>query len=348
MANKQQKIVDILNRNGGTVDSVVSGTNITVDATDPANPIVSGLSDAQIKTAYENNANTNAFTDADETKLGNVESNAKDDQNADEVPYDNSSTDLIATEVQAAIDEVLALALGGSAAIAPYTFSSSTTSSDPSAGNFRLNNGTQSSSTALYIDNLDGDNVDRSNGILTIPIGTVFMIRSGRDTSRWHQIRTTGIPVNNTGWFTIPIIVLNSGNDLQNNKLCLISSITIEQTYSISIEATITTSSNTPVLATGMTVTPVAGKYLCIFNTTVSNSATNGAVYIMYRFDGVIDFVSLRLLANGGTTTTGNLNTQAVYTFNGSQTLDVYWTDYNVGAGICTMFQKILTLIRIG
>lgn len=39
-------------------------------------------------------------------KLDNIEANAKDDQDADEVPYDNSSSSLTATEVQSAIDEV--------------------------------------------------------------------------------------------------------------------------------------------------------------------------------------------------------------------------------------------------
>lgn len=42
----------------------------------------------------------------DGAKLDTVETNAKDDQDADEVPYDNTSSGLTATEVQGAIDEV--------------------------------------------------------------------------------------------------------------------------------------------------------------------------------------------------------------------------------------------------
>ena len=42
---------------------------------------------AEIKTAYEANSDTNAFTDAEKTKLSSVETNAKDDQTASAVSY---------------------------------------------------------------------------------------------------------------------------------------------------------------------------------------------------------------------------------------------------------------------
>lgn len=64
------------------------------------------LSDAEVKTAYENNADTNAFTDAEKTKLAGVESGATADQSALEVPYDNDESGLTATNVQDAIDEL--------------------------------------------------------------------------------------------------------------------------------------------------------------------------------------------------------------------------------------------------
>lgn len=43
------------------------------------------MTDAEVKTAYENNADTNAFTDAEKTKLGTVESNATADQTGAEI-----------------------------------------------------------------------------------------------------------------------------------------------------------------------------------------------------------------------------------------------------------------------
>ena len=61
---------------------------------------------AEIKTDYESNANTNAFTDAEKSKLAGIEAGATADQDADEVPYDNTTSALAATDVQAAIDEI--------------------------------------------------------------------------------------------------------------------------------------------------------------------------------------------------------------------------------------------------
>ncbi len=63
------------------------------------------LSDAEVKTKYENNADTNAFTDAEKAKLATVEANAAF-QDASEVSYDNTDSGLTATDVQEAITEV--------------------------------------------------------------------------------------------------------------------------------------------------------------------------------------------------------------------------------------------------
>lgn len=60
---------------------------------------------AEIKTAYESNPDTNAFTDAEKTKLAGVEAGAAF-QDASEVPYDNTFSGLSATEVKSALDEI--------------------------------------------------------------------------------------------------------------------------------------------------------------------------------------------------------------------------------------------------
>jgi hypothetical protein len=67
---------------------------------------LNALSAADVKAAYESNADTNAFTDALLGKLNGVEAEAKDDQIASEVPYTNTSSNLTAVNVQSAIDEV--------------------------------------------------------------------------------------------------------------------------------------------------------------------------------------------------------------------------------------------------
>jgi hypothetical protein len=68
---------------------------------------------AEVKSLYESNPNTNAFTDAEKTKLAGIEAGATTDQNAEEVPYDNSDSSLQATEVKGALDELDGKASGG-------------------------------------------------------------------------------------------------------------------------------------------------------------------------------------------------------------------------------------------
>ena len=66
---------------------------------------------AEIKTAYEANSNTNAFTDAEKTKLTSVETNAKDDQSASEIKtlYEsNSNTNALTDAEKTVIDGVTA------------------------------------------------------------------------------------------------------------------------------------------------------------------------------------------------------------------------------------------------
>jgi len=70
--------------------------------------LLNAISASSIKTTYESNADTNAFTDALLSKLNGIETAAKDDQDADEVPYVNTVSLLTATDVQAAIDEIVA------------------------------------------------------------------------------------------------------------------------------------------------------------------------------------------------------------------------------------------------
>jgi hypothetical protein len=64
------------------------------------------ISNQSIKDAYEGNQDTNAFTDELLTKLNEIEENAKDDQDADEVPFDNNVIQVTATNVQQAIDSL--------------------------------------------------------------------------------------------------------------------------------------------------------------------------------------------------------------------------------------------------
>lgn len=63
------------------------------------------LTASDIEALYEGLANTNKYTDTEKTKLATIETNAKDDQTADEVPV-TASGNLTSTNVQAALVEL--------------------------------------------------------------------------------------------------------------------------------------------------------------------------------------------------------------------------------------------------
>ena len=71
-----------------TVTGTVDGRDVATDGT-KLDGVETGATadqtDAEIKTAYENNANTNAFTDAEQTKLTGIETGATADQTAAEI-----------------------------------------------------------------------------------------------------------------------------------------------------------------------------------------------------------------------------------------------------------------------
>ena len=90
----------------GDIDALESATNnltITHNASDVDIAIEDG-SDIVLNAATTSLAG--AMTGADKTKLDGIEANAKDDQTAAEVSYDNSTSSLTATNVRDAIDEL--------------------------------------------------------------------------------------------------------------------------------------------------------------------------------------------------------------------------------------------------
>jgi hypothetical protein len=66
----------------GIVDNAEKVNNLTVETAVPSGAVFTDtqLTDSEVKTAYENNANTNAFTDAEKTLLGNQSGTNTGDQ----------------------------------------------------------------------------------------------------------------------------------------------------------------------------------------------------------------------------------------------------------------------------
>ena len=94
---------DITGLEGATNDLTITHNASNVDI-NLENDVTGNSSDIVLNAATTSLAG--AMTGADKTKLDGIEANAKDDQTADEVSYDNSGSSLTATNVRDAIDEL--------------------------------------------------------------------------------------------------------------------------------------------------------------------------------------------------------------------------------------------------
>ena len=86
------------------VSGLVDGRDIALDGTKLDGIEVGATGDqtnAEIKTAYEANSNTNEFSDAEQLKLAGIENNAKDDQTAAEIKTLLQSNKLTDSEITA-------------------------------------------------------------------------------------------------------------------------------------------------------------------------------------------------------------------------------------------------------
>lgn len=119
----------------------------------------------------------------------------------------------------------------------------------------------------------------------------------------------------------------------------------------VSATSSATTTSGSDVLMTTMTVTPSQGTYLVIFTGVVQqNSAGNSATLSFYiggtqDATSIIDFAPFDGGALSATTASCCAVTHGVYTVAGAQAVEVRW---HVSAGTGTVFQRKLTLIKIG
>lgn len=89
-----------------------------------------------------------------------------------------------------------------------YAFSTLTAAADPTQGIIRLNNATQASATAMYIDNLDNNGTDMSAFIDSWVAGSKLIIRSNDNLDASILIFTVGTVTNSTGYRTV---VLSGG-----------------------------------------------------------------------------------------------------------------------------------------
>ena len=101
-----------------------------------------------------------------------------------------------------------------------YTYSTTTTASDPGTGNLRFNNTTFSSATALYIDNNNDASTNLSTFLNTIDDSTSsikghFRMSKKFDASVFALFTISGL-TDNTGWFTVTCSYVSGSGTFAN------------------------------------------------------------------------------------------------------------------------------------
>jgi hypothetical protein len=117
----------------------------------------------------------------------------------------------------------------------------------------------------------------------------------------------------------------------------------------VSFTSTITTTSTTAVVMTGMTMTPVAGTYLVWFSTWMTNTTGNQTATISIYSGGVQKASSVMTIipfsgAVGSVNDGVAVSTQGSVIVNGSQAIAIYW---KTAAGTASAHNGTMNILRV-
>lgn len=104
-----------------------------------------------------------------------------------------------------------------------YVYVNAITNSDPGKGKFKYNSLTSGSITEIYIDQLTDGGLNIATIINGLKSGSAELyIQQKDDNTRASLFQISGPTIDNTGWFTIPVIHVSSADSglPQNNKTC--------------------------------------------------------------------------------------------------------------------------------
>lgn len=109
---------------------------------------------------------------------------------------------------------------GGITLQGQWKFDTAITASDPGNKKFKYDNATLANITNIYISETTNNNNDASNILGILAAGNRLYIQQDDDASRAVLVEVSGTPVDNTGWWTIPVTVVSSLALMGNNNVC--------------------------------------------------------------------------------------------------------------------------------
>jgi len=105
----------------------------------------------------------------------------------------------------------------GGTLLASWKFDTTTTAADPGLKKFRANNATLGSVTALYFNDTTNGGFDISTIAGILAAGNRIYVQQASDATRAALFEISGAPTDNTGWWTVPVTVVDSGATLYQN-----------------------------------------------------------------------------------------------------------------------------------
>jgi hypothetical protein len=119
------------------------------------------------------------------------------------------------------VTDTLATA-GGQTEVFAWAYDSVTTASDPGVGKFRLKSAASIPAIdAIYIDDVTYDiAMDVSAMFAKVKGDWLLHVQQSNDATKFVQFNITGDPVDNTGWWTIPISYIQHSGGIVNGQKC--------------------------------------------------------------------------------------------------------------------------------
>jgi hypothetical protein len=101
-----------------------------------------------------------------------------------------------------------------------WKFSTSITAADPGSKSFKYDNATPASVTNLYVNDITESGADAGAIIGKLSVGDNIYLQQTDTSGAFILVSISGAVVDNTGWWTIPVTVVDSGVLPANNKNC--------------------------------------------------------------------------------------------------------------------------------
>lgn len=108
---------------------------------------------------------------------------------------------------------------GGAALATIWKFSTVITATDPGAKVFKFDNATLASVLNIYINSTSNNKGDLDNILGFLASGDQIYVQQKDDSAR-VALFTVGTPVDNTGWWTLPVTVVGSDTLMVDGAEC--------------------------------------------------------------------------------------------------------------------------------